>query len=80
MIRLSTLPNGVRVVTERMPTLKSVTVGVWVNIGSRDEQPSQAGYSHFIEHMLFKGTRKRSSANLPIVSSCVWSASSSSAK
>ena len=51
-------------VTERMPTLKSVTVGVWVNTGSRDEQPSQAGYSHFIEHMLFKGTRKRSSAEI----------------
>ena len=53
-----------RVVTERMPTLKSVTVGVWVNAGSRDEQPSQAGYSHFIEHMLFKGTSRRSSAEI----------------
>ena len=53
-----------RVVTERMPTLKSVTVGVWVNTGSRDEQTCQAGYSHFIEHMLFKGTRKRSSAEI----------------
>ena len=51
-------------VTERIPTLKSVTVGVWVNIGSRDEQPFEAGYSHFIEHMLFKGTRKRSSAEV----------------
>src|SRR2546426_7247239 len=47
-----------------MPTLKSVTVGVWVNTGSRDEQASQAGYSHFIEHMLFKGTRRRSSAEI----------------
>ena len=64
MYRKLVLDNGVRVVTERMPTLKSVTVGVWVNIGSRDEQPSQAGYSHFIEHMLFKGTRKRSSAEI----------------
>lgn len=53
-----------RVVTERIPTLKSVTVGVWVNAGSRDELPSQAGYSHFIEHMLFKGTRRRSSAEI----------------
>jgi predicted Zn-dependent peptidase len=58
------LDNGVRVVTERMPTLKSVTIGVWVNTGSRDEQPSEAGYSHFIEHMLFKGTSKRSSAEI----------------
>ena len=64
MYRKLVLDNGVRVVTERMPTLKSVTVGVWVNAGSRDEQPSQAGYSHFIEHMLFKGTSKRSSAEI----------------
>ncbi|MDZ4855990.1 MAG: pitrilysin family protein [Nitrospirota bacterium] len=64
MYRKRVLDNGVRVVTERMPTLKSVTVGVWVNTGSRDEQPSQAGYSHFIEHMLFKGTRNRSSAQI----------------
>ena len=64
MYRKLVLDNGVRVVTERMPTLKSVTVGVWVNTGSRDEQSSQAGYSHFIEHMLFKGTRRRSSAEI----------------
>ena len=64
MYRKLVLDNGVRVVTERIPTLKSVTVGVWVNSGSRDEQPSQAGYSHFIEHMLFKGTSRRSSADI----------------
>jgi len=64
LYRKLVLDNGVRVVTERMPTLKSVTVGVWVNTGSRDEQPSQSGYSHFIEHMLFKGTRNRSSAEI----------------
>jgi predicted Zn-dependent peptidase len=64
LYRKLVLDNGVRVVTERMPTLKSVTVGVWVNTGSRDEQPSQAGYSHFIEHMLFKGTSSRSSAEI----------------
>jgi predicted Zn-dependent peptidase len=64
LYRKLVLDNGVRVVTERMPTLKSVTVGVWVNAGSRDEQSSQAGYSHFIEHMLFKGTSKRSSADI----------------
>ncbi|HEU4683680.1 MAG TPA: pitrilysin family protein, partial [Nitrospira sp.] len=51
-------------VTERIPTLKSVTVGIWVNTGSRDEQLSQAGYSHFIEHMFFKGTRTRSAADI----------------
>jgi len=58
------LDNGVRVVTERIPTLKSVTVGIWVNTGSRDEQASQAGYSHFIEHMFFKGTRSRSATEI----------------
>ncbi len=64
MYRKLVLDNGVRVVTERIPTLKSVTVGVWVNTGSRDEQPSQAGYSHFIEHMFFKGTRSRSAIQI----------------
>jgi len=58
------LDNGLRVVTERIPTLKSVTVGIWVSTGSRDEQPSQAGYSHFIEHMFFKGTRSRSATEI----------------
>jgi predicted Zn-dependent peptidase len=58
------LENGIRVVTERIPTLKSVTVGIWVNTGSRDEQPSQAGFSHFIEHMFFKGTESRSAAEI----------------
>ncbi len=64
MYRKLVLDNGVRVVSERIPTLKSVTVGIWVNTGSRDEQPSQAGYSHFIEHMFFKGTRSRSAADI----------------
>jgi predicted Zn-dependent peptidase len=58
------LDNGMRVVTERIPTLKSVTVGIWVNTGSRDEQSAQAGYSHFIEHMFFKGTRSRSATEI----------------
>jgi len=51
-------------VTERIPTLKSVTVGMWVNAGSRDETPAQAGYSHFIEHMFFKGTETRSATDI----------------
>jgi predicted Zn-dependent peptidase len=58
------LDNGIRLVTERIPTLKSVTVGIWVNAGSRDESPSQAGYSHFIEHMFFKGTATRSATDI----------------
>jgi predicted Zn-dependent peptidase len=58
------LDNGIRLVTERIPTLKSVTVGIWVNAGSRDEDPAQAGYSHFIEHMFFKGTTTRSATEI----------------
>jgi predicted Zn-dependent peptidase len=64
LYRKLVLDNGIRVVTERIPTLKSVTVGVWVNTGSRDEQPAQAGFSHFIEHMFFKGTRRRSATEI----------------
>jgi len=64
LYRKLVLDNRIRVVTERIPTLKSVTVGIWVNTGSRDEQLSQAGYSHFIEHMFFKGTRRRSAAEI----------------
>jgi len=58
------LDNGIRLVTERIPTLKSVTVGIWVNAGSRDESPAEAGYSHFIEHMFFKGTTARSATDI----------------
>ncbi len=55
----TTLPNGVRVVTERIPSVRSVAVGAWVEAGSRDEAADEAGITHFIEHMVFKGTRKR---------------------
>lgn len=64
MYRKLILDNGIRLVTERIPTLKSVTVGIWVNAGSRDEEPTQAGYSHFIEHMFFKGTTTRSATDI----------------
>ncbi len=64
MYRKLILDNGVRLVTERIPTLKSVTVGLWVDTGSRDESPAQAGYSHFIEHMFFKGTTTRSATDI----------------
>lgn len=58
------LDNGIRLVTERIPSLKSVTIGIWVDVGSRDESPAQAGYSHFIEHMFFKGTATRSATDI----------------
>jgi predicted Zn-dependent peptidase len=59
LVRRTVLPGGLRVVTEAVPTVRSVTVGVWVGVGSRDETPSQAGASHYLEHLLFKGTRRR---------------------
>ena len=50
------LPNGVRVVSESLTDLASVTAGIWVENGSRYETPEQAGISHFLEHLFFKGT------------------------
>ena len=58
------LPNGMVVLTERMPYVKSASIGVWVRVGSRDETPEVAGVSHFIEHMLFKGTDRRSAEEI----------------
>ncbi len=53
------LPSGLRVVSEELPASKSVSIGIWVNVGSRDELTEENGISHFIEHMAFKGTKKR---------------------
>jgi predicted Zn-dependent peptidase len=61
---MTTLANGVRVITEAMPHVRSVSVGVWIGTGSRRETPEQNGLSHFIEHMLFKGTTKRSAEDI----------------
>jgi len=58
------LPNGLRVITEEIPYLRSVSIGVWVVTGSRDEQPHENGISHFIEHLLFKGTEKRTAFDI----------------
>jgi len=58
------LDNGVRVVLERMSSLKSVALGVWATVGSRYEGKGEAGLSHFIEHMMFKGTRKRTASQI----------------
>jgi len=56
----TTLANGVRLVSQAMPHTRSVSMGVWVNAGARDETDAENGLSHFIEHMIFKGTRQRS--------------------
>ncbi len=58
------LDNGIRVITEEIPYLRSVSIGVWVVTGSRDEQPHENGICHFIEHLLFKGTEKRTAFDI----------------
>ncbi|MCJ8139279.1 M16 family metallopeptidase [Falsirhodobacter halotolerans] len=63
-IRLTTLPNGFRIVTEHMPGLKSASVGVWVTAGGRHERADQNGIAHFLEHMAFKGTKTRSALRI----------------
>jgi predicted Zn-dependent peptidase len=60
LYRKSVLDNGIRVVSETITHVRSVSIGVWAEVGSRDETVSQNGISHFIEHMAFKGTKKRS--------------------
>ena len=62
--RLTTLPNGLRIVTEHMPGLKSASAGVWVMAGGRHERPEQNGIAHFLEHMAFKGTKRRTALQI----------------
>jgi predicted Zn-dependent peptidase len=64
VIRRTTLDSGIRVVTEAMPDAHSVTTGFWVDAGSRDEESEIAGVSHFLEHLLFKGTDSRSAREI----------------
>jgi predicted Zn-dependent peptidase len=63
-IRETRLANGVRIVTERMPEARSVSLGVWVGVGGRDEPAALAGASHFLEHLVFKGTSTRSARQI----------------
>jgi predicted Zn-dependent peptidase len=60
LYKKTVLDNGIRVVTERIPSVRSVSLGLWANVGSRDESAEESGISHFLEHMVFKGTKKRS--------------------
>jgi len=62
--QLTTLPNGLRVITESMPSVRSISVGAWVDTGSRDETAVEAGCSHFLEHLLFKGTEELSAREI----------------
>jgi len=66
MYRKSLLDNGIRVVSEYIPHVRSVSMGVWVSVGVRHETPSNNGISHFIEHMLFKGTKTRTAKDIAV--------------
>src|SRR5262245_64669879 len=63
-VRRTVLPNGLRVLTEAIPAMRSVSFGVWVSVGSRDETPVLSGVSHFLEHLLFKGTERRTTLDI----------------
>jgi len=63
-VRRTVLPGGLRVVTERVPAVRSASVGLWVNVGSRDEGPTVAGAAHFLEHLLFKATPTRTAVQI----------------
>lgn len=63
-VRLHTLSNGFRIVTEHMPGLKSASVGIWIDAGGRHERADQNGIAHFLEHMAFKGTKRRSALQI----------------
>ena len=58
------LDNGIAIVTEQVPYLRSATAGIWVPVGSRAERPMESGIAHFIEHMLFKGTVRRKAIDI----------------
>src|SRR6478752_3883709 len=62
--RLTRLPNGVRIASHEMPHMRSVTTGIWVGVGGRHETLAECGMSHFIEHLLFKGTARRSARKI----------------
>lgn len=64
MIKKYTCQNGLRIVLEHIPTVRSVSIGIWVLAGSRNETKENNGISHFIEHMFFKGTENRSARDI----------------
>ncbi len=66
LVRRSVLPSGVRIITEKVPGVYSASIGIWVDAGSRDEKGSHTGAAHFLEHLLFKGTSKRSAFEISV--------------
>jgi predicted Zn-dependent peptidase len=65
-VRRTVVPGGLRVITESVPSVRSVTLGIWVGVGSRDEASSVAGATHYLEHLLFKGTPTRSALDISV--------------
>lgn len=63
-VRRTVLPGGLRVITETLPSVRSVSFGIWAHVGSRDETPALNGATHYLEHLLFKGTRRRSALDI----------------
>ncbi|WP_338673296.1 pitrilysin family protein [Streptomyces sp. SCSIO 30461] len=63
-VRRTVLPGGLRIVTETLPSVRSATFGIWAHVGSRDETPSLGGATHYLEHLLFKGTARRSALDI----------------
>ncbi|MDX3233463.1 pitrilysin family protein [Streptomyces sp. ME19-01-6] len=63
-VRRTTLPGGLRIVTETLPSVRSATFGIWAHVGSRDETPALNGATHYLEHLLFKGTQRRSALDI----------------
>lgn len=64
MVNITRLDNGVRVITEHVPHVESVALGIWIGAGAKNEQPAEYGVSHFLEHMLFKGTQRRTAKGI----------------
>ena len=64
MVETVKLENGLRIVMEDIPYVRSIAFGIWINTGTRCEKPEENGVSHFIEHLMFKGTKKRSSKDI----------------
>src|SRR5215469_9954200 len=63
-VRREVLPNGLIILTEEMQQIRSASIGIWIKTGSRHEDPERNGISHFVEHMLFKGTTTRSAQDI----------------
>ena len=63
-VQRTVLPSGLRIITESLPSVRSAALGIWAGVGSRDEDPEHTGATHYLEHLLFKGTARRSALEI----------------